>query len=315
MNSIYAVQDKNIEFEDVVPPVLNGIKSKLSKKQYRSTYNQWQEWSAQNGLNPFDMNSNNATLFLKDLKNNLGKPLTESSRSNKLAHLRKFAKYLKIHVPQFGKVYDDLMFMVVPSEDAGNGHRETTDLSQEQIRKIMRYFKNKARMIDVRNRLVIELGLATGMRVSEMAKLRWDDIDLDQEILVIQSGKGGKKRHLAIVPGRTIKPINTLLELRAMYGDIEYVFPAIYKDIPDQTGHITADNMSDVVERISNDCDIYFTHHTLRRTHITEMYRLDKDISGLMAQSGHSNADILFKHYIQGVDAKDRREKWSEARW
>jgi len=44
------------------------------------------------------------------------------------------------------------------------------------------------------DRVVVLLGAHAGLRVSEMVALRWADVDLTRQRLVVQSGKGGKKR-------------------------------------------------------------------------------------------------------------------------
>ncbi len=44
------------------------------------------------------------------------------------------------------------------------------------------------------DRVVVLLGAHAGLRVSEMVALRWADVDLARQRLVVQSGKGGKKR-------------------------------------------------------------------------------------------------------------------------
>jgi len=56
--------------------------------------------------------------------------------------------------------------------------------------------KSKGNQMAVRNRLIIEMALGTGLRVSELANLKIDDIHIrkGQNSLTVNNGKGGKHR-------------------------------------------------------------------------------------------------------------------------
>jgi site-specific recombinase XerD len=51
-----------------------------------------------------------------------------------------------------------------------------------------------------RNRLVILLMYYTGLRISEVAALRWSDIDIFARVLNVRDGKGGKDREVPLHP-------------------------------------------------------------------------------------------------------------------
>jgi site-specific recombinase XerD len=51
-----------------------------------------------------------------------------------------------------------------------------------------------------RNRALIYLMLYTGLRISEVAALRWRDVDLDDDVITVVDGKGGKSRVIPIHP-------------------------------------------------------------------------------------------------------------------
>ena len=213
-------------------------------------------------------------------------------------------------------MYDALCYMKVPKENAGTQRRDTENLSLVEIRKIQKFLMANTRAIDVRNRLVFELGLSTGLRREEMANLMWKDINFDDEVIHVRHGKGDKERYVAIIPGTTINAIDTLTYWKMQFSSYgEYVFPPMYKGEPKEGRHLTADSIGNIIEDIRSGSGIYFTHHTLRRTHLTEMYRVNKDIAELRQQSGHSNIETLFKHYVKGTSAADRREGWKKARW
>jgi len=48
--------------------------------------------------------------------------------------------------------------------------------------------------------LMLRLGLCAGLRVSEIAALRWEDVHLGEGVLVVRDGKGGKDRPVPLHP-------------------------------------------------------------------------------------------------------------------
>lgn len=49
-------------------------------------------------------------------------------------------------------------------------------------------------------RAIVMLGAYAGLRVSEIAALRWDDIDTTHRVIEIRDGKGGKDRSVPLAP-------------------------------------------------------------------------------------------------------------------
>jgi len=66
----------------------------------------------------------------------------------------------------------------------------------------------------------VALALATGLRVGEMARLRWDDIDLARRTLTVRKSKSGRCR---VVPLSALG-IDALTEQRATTGHLGTIF-------------------------------------------------------------------------------------------
>jgi integrase/recombinase XerD len=67
-------------------------------------------------------------------------------------------------------------------------------LSQQEAKTLYKHTKNAL------ERIVLSLGYGCGLRVSELVKLNREDVNLEDKILIIPSGKGNKRR---IVPMST----------------------------------------------------------------------------------------------------------------
>jgi integrase/recombinase XerC len=52
----------------------------------------------------------------------------------------------------------------------------------------------------IRDLALAELMYGAGLRVSEVAALRWGDVDLDSELVLVRRGKGGKSRQVPLTP-------------------------------------------------------------------------------------------------------------------
>ena len=77
--------------------------------------------------------------------------------------------------------------------------RQKLPFSEAEIEKVLSYFSSKSSFDEVRDRAVIEMLYATGIRRSELANLRLSDVDLAQKQLKV-SGKGDKERYIPIIP-------------------------------------------------------------------------------------------------------------------
>ena len=99
------------------------------------------------------------------------------------------------------------------------------EVSPAEIEKVLSYFSSKSSFDEVRDRAVIEMLYATGIRRSELANLRLSDVDLAQKQLKV-SGKGDKERYIPIIPEleETLKEYLKLREEVANEKSQNYLF-------------------------------------------------------------------------------------------
>ena len=166
-------------------------------------------------------------------------------------------------------------------------------LTLEEQEMLLKVF-NKRYYTSRRNKCMINLFLATGLRVSELSSLKWEDVNLHSGQIKVVGGKGSKDRILWMNH-------NMLQELRNWKEDQDkkarsnYVFA---------TGQGNKLNDRDIREMLN----IYskksigkrISPHTLRHTFATDLYRETKDIRLVQKALGHSDLSttMIYTHIV-----------------
>lgn len=129
------------------------------------------------------------------------------SINRKLSALKTYYSFLKktkqIEISPFEKG----IFMLKTDK------KQKIPFSEAEIEKVLSYFSSKSSFDEVRDRAVIEMLYATGMRQSELANLKVGDVDLIQRQVKIL-GKGDKERYIPIIP-ELENTLHEYLKLRA----------------------------------------------------------------------------------------------------
>jgi integrase len=138
------------------------------------------------------------------------------------------------------------------------------------------------------------LVLFTGLRRREAASLRWDDVDLEEQVvrLPAASTKSGRRLDLPMSDY-----LFDLLQVRHALGrDGAYVFPANSK-----SGHIEEPRYA--LDGIEKATGIKITIHDLRRTFITVAESCDIPIYALKGLVNHSfGTDVTAGYIVAGAE-------------
>src|SRR5665811_1868232 len=92
--------------------------------------------------------------------------------------------------------------------------KKLPDILTDQEAKRLIEIPNKRYYTGLRNKAMITLMLNTGLRVSEIANLKTNSIDLNKRSLKVVNGKGQKDRNLKI-PEKTAELIKLWLKKKA----------------------------------------------------------------------------------------------------
>lgn len=154
--------------------------------------------------------------------------------------------------------------------------------SDEEIEKIREYVKN-----DIRDCLIVEFLLATGVRVSELCNLKISDIDLERREALI-FGKGRKER-IVYFDARTKMRIIRYLEYRDKH-DIESEWLFLGKRSPFK--QLEKNGVEVEIRKIGIATGIEKCHpHRFRRTFATYMLKRGMPIEQVRVLMGHVKID------------------------
>jgi integrase/recombinase XerD len=157
-------------------------------------------------------------------------------------------------------------------------------------------------VLGLRDRALIELLYGTGMRRGEVARLRLDDMDLEERVILIREGKGQKDR---VVPlGRKAKAV--LLDYiehsrtKLLRGDDARALFVGHGGRP-----LSASQVTHRLIHLGRLCGIKLTPHMLRHSCATHLLRGRADIRHIQRLLGHKSLNTT-ERYTQ-VEVQDLR--------
>jgi integrase/recombinase XerC len=184
-------------------------------------------------------------------------------------------------------------------------------LTAGEIERLMRACSNRA-PTGIRNRALIAIAWRSGLRIGEVLALLPKDIDLDTGTIVVQHGKGDKRRVVGLDAG-TAALLARWLELRRKRGANSRapVFCTL------DGGQIDSSYVRHLLPRLARRAGIEkrVHAHALRHSHAIELEREGAPLSTIRDLLGHSSAAVTDR-YLRRLGAGDavefaRAREWS----
>jgi site-specific recombinase XerD len=191
-------------------------------------------------------------------------------------------------------------------------------LDQDEVRRLRKTLRDAATLARtrgtqaaVRDQLIIELALGSGLRVSELANLKVEELFLKkgQNSLHVRNGKGGKNRVVQF--GANLKE-QILQYLDYRKSDSPYLFPSQRREC------MTPSAIQQVFKRWAARAEIprRYSIHSLRHTYATRLYRASGyNLRAVQKQLGHSSvsttqiyADVMDSDVTEAVANLDEME-------
>lgn len=151
-----------------------------------------------------------------------------------------------------------------------------TVLTKHEIKKLIDSTKNP------KHKLLIEFLYSSGLRVSECVNLKINDLDLNEKMGRVISGKGKKDRNI-ILSNKLIDSLNKYLKKRKIKS--EYIFQSFNGD------HISVRMAQKIVNKAAKKAEIKrrVFCHALRSSFATHLLEAGVDIRYIQTLLGHSS--------------------------
>jgi site-specific recombinase XerD len=211
-----------------------------------------------------------------------GKTLKKSTQNYHLIALRSFLKYL---------ARKDIASLAPEKiELAKQEMRQVEFLEADELdRLLVQPMKVSEGLVALRDRAILELLFSTGMRVSELSKLKIEHVNLNRDEFTVR-GKGGKLR--AVFLSSTAKEaLKTYLGKRRDPSPFLFVGHDRAKSGRGKSTGLTPRSIQRLVERYAKAAGItkHITPHTLRHTFATDLLLGGADIRSVQSLLGHAS--------------------------
>lgn len=292
--------DKILDFKTYL--LIDKNYSNETIESYLNDLYKYYEYINKKGLDINDVKRKNIMDYITYLKEN---HLSTSSINHNVSVLRTFYKFLV--VSNHFKT-DPMEYIELPK------FRKTLPkvLSYEEVKVLLDIdLKDK---YSYRNKAMLELMYATGLRVSELVNLKINDIDISMA-LVRTIGKGSKERIIPIGDYAIIFLEKYLKEYRNQLlkkTNNEYIFLNNHgKKLSRQSFYKLVKELA-----VKKNIKTEFSPHTLRHSFATHLLDRGADIVSIKEMLGHSSLSTtqIYTH-ISNQKLKDEYNKFHPHGW
>ncbi len=228
--------------------------------------------------------------------------LKPASRNRKYATLKSFFKWLEDEKALESNLSDQVTCPKVPRRIP---HFLSMDEATALIQTLVQWEKKAEAAAEIeaardhhRDLTLILLMYGCGLRVSEACSLRWQDIRLDEKILLVK-GKGGRERQVAMVP----IVVKALKKLKASQNSQAYVFSAAGTKVSMDTRQAYG-----IVRTWGRRAGLLkpLHPHALRHSFATHMLSSGADLRILQELLGHESLAATQKYLHLSLDSLAR---------
>ncbi len=224
----------------------------------------------------------NYRLWLNRQADKFGRPLKKSTQNYHLIALRSFLKYL---------AKQDIKTLAAEKiELAKMPERQVEFLEGDDLERILEapLKTNEVKIIQLRDKAILEMLFSTGLRVSEIANLKKDQINLNKDEFTVR-GKGDKLR-VVFLSNQTKYWLKQYLEDRRDLSPYLFVRHDRAKGKKDPE-NLTPRSIQRLIKKYSKAAGITkkVSPHTMRHSFATDLLINGADIRSVQAMLGHSS--------------------------
>ena len=258
-------------------------RSDKTVRNYHFYLKRFSDWAKD--PNPIEINSEMVRKYRLHLNRNIAgreeAQLKKNTQNYHLIALRSFLKYLAKR---------DVKSMAAEKiELAKQGSRHVSFLETDELRRFLLAPEKDPTIVGTRDKAILELLFSTGLRVSEIANLRIDAINLKLDEFTVL-GKGSKHRVVFLSEGAR-RGVKAYLERRRDVSPFLFVRHDRARKFTPGAHPLTPRSIQRIVDRYSREAGITkrVTPHTLRHTYATDLLRNGADIRSVQSLLGHES--------------------------
>lgn len=208
-----------------------------------------------------------------------GAPYSIGTQANRVKAVRSLFRFL---CRSGARLDDPAADLLVPKET----RLPRLVLTVQEARRIL-MAPDRTQPLGLRDRAVLETLYATGIRVSELAALRIEDVDVEDRLLRVVLGKGRKDRNLPLThaAAEAIKDYLASGRSRLPGREAPFLFPGRFG------GRMRRASLAAIVRRAARKANVRkrAACHTFRHTVATHLLRRGADIRLIQVLLGHQS--------------------------
>lgn len=264
---------------------LSHTGSRDTEDAYRRDLSRFLQWLRDAGITSLeDVSKEDISQYVTDLRSGKigGKPLSNASYARNLSSLRSFYRYLN----QYEGIQNNPVHMF---KSSGESRKLPEVLTFDQTEQLLNCY-DLQQPKDIRDRCILEVLYACGLRVSECAGLKMADVDLNSGYLRVL-GKESKER---IVPfyhrcGQLIELYETSVRPQYMEKTREHGILFV-----NQHGHPISSRAIELLVEEGGEragLNMHLHPHMLRHSFATHMLDNGADLRTVQELLGHASLD------------------------
>jgi integrase/recombinase XerD len=243
---------------------------------YEADLRRFERWAAENGIALTAMTRFDLREWLMDLA---ARGLAVNSRRRMVSSVRRFYAFLLAEEHIDANPADDL---IAPQK----GVHLPKFLNTTEIEMLLSA-PDVSTFSGLRDRALLELMYACGLRVSEAADLRIQDIDIDGGILTA-TGKGSKTRKIPVGTSAAEWVKSYLAARRKAGNDSVDESPLLF--VTERGAPLTRQQIHAMVSEYAEKCGLEgVSPHTLRHSFATHLVQNRADIRSVQQMLGHAD--------------------------
>lgn len=168
--------------------------------------------------------------------------------------------------------------------------------SQEEVSAVLASLEAISSFEGIRDRLIVELFYATGIRRAELVGLRLDDVDLEGKMIKVL-GKRSKERYIPLLPS-ILKTLELYLSIRAT---ISCTMTANFLLLTKKGVKIYEMLVYRVINKYFSDTSLKIkkSPHILRHSFATHLLNEGADLNAVKELLGHSSLEstVVYTHH------------------